>query len=209
MSTADSCRTQIAVRYFNTEGPVDPAEQYCIDPLAGVNLVEILTLIARKKYFVVHAPRQAGETSVLLALQGRLNSEGGVPLPVCELRGRRGCQGRYARAMRTVLGEIGTGARRVLQDCFVEQSKSALTAEFGPDVCLTECRTRWAELDSRPLALLIDEIDTLVGDTLISVLRQLRAGTTCGRVGSRRASCCAESGTCATIKSIPVGRVRT
>ncbi len=28
----------------------------------------------------------------------------------------------------------------------------------------------------RPLVLLIDEIDTLVGDTLLSVLRQLRAG---------------------------------
>ena len=30
--------------------------------------------------------------------------------------------------------------------------------------------------DPRPLVLLIDEIDTLVGDTLLSVLRQLRAG---------------------------------
>ena len=28
----------------------------------------------------------------------------------------------------------------------------------------------------KPLVVLIDEIDTLVGDTLISVLRQLRAG---------------------------------
>ena len=30
--------------------------------------------------------------------------------------------------------------------------------------------------DPRPLVLLIDEIDTLIGDSLISVLRQLRAG---------------------------------
>ena len=36
--------------------------------------------------------------------------------------------------------------------------------------------SRWAEADARPLVLLIDEIDTLVGDTLLSVLRQLRAG---------------------------------
>ena len=35
---------------------------------------------------------------------------------------------------------------------------------------------RWAQADSKPLVLLIDEIDTLVGDTLISVLRQLRTG---------------------------------
>ena len=30
--------------------------------------------------------------------------------------------------------------------------------------------------DSRPLVLLIDEIDALVGDTLLAVLRQLRTG---------------------------------
>ena len=36
--------------------------------------------------------------------------------------------------------------------------------------------SRWAEQSPKPLVVLIDEIDTLVGDTLISVLRQLRAG---------------------------------
>ena len=36
--------------------------------------------------------------------------------------------------------------------------------------------TRWSEADPTPLVLLIDEIDTLIGDTLITVLRQLRAG---------------------------------
>ena len=35
---------------------------------------------------------------------------------------------------------------------------------------------RWAEADAKPLVLLIDEIDALIGDTLLSVLRQLRAG---------------------------------
>ena len=36
--------------------------------------------------------------------------------------------------------------------------------------------SRWAAADRRPLVLLIDEIDALVGDTLLSVLRQLRSG---------------------------------
>ena len=36
--------------------------------------------------------------------------------------------------------------------------------------------SRWARADPRPLVVLIDEIDTLIGDTLLSVLRQLRAG---------------------------------
>ncbi len=39
-----------------------------------------------------------------------------------------------------------------------------------------EALSRWTAADPRPLVLLIDEIDALVGDSLLSVLRQLRAG---------------------------------
>ena len=44
-------------------------------------------------------------------------------------------------------------------------------ADAGPDGALFEVLARWARVDPRPLVLLIDEIDTLVGDTLLSVLR--------------------------------------
>ena len=36
--------------------------------------------------------------------------------------------------------------------------------------------TEWCLANPTPLVLLVDEIDSLVGDTLLSVLRQLRAG---------------------------------
>ena len=49
-----------------------------------------------------------------------------------------------------------------------------ILATFG-DGAFGEALTRWCEADPRPLVLLVDEIDTLIGDTLISVLRQLRA----------------------------------
>ena len=163
------------MRYFNKEGPVNPAEHYCIDPLSRVDLAEILTLIARKKYFVLHAPRQTGKTSILLALQDRLNAEGEYRCLYVNVEGGQAAGEDTARAMRTLLGEIGTRARLVLKDYFVDRSKSALASEFGPDGCLAECFTRWSEADPKPLVLLIDEIDTLVGDTLISVLRQLRS----------------------------------
>ena len=62
------------MRKFNTEGPVIPADHYCIPPLERVNLGRILELIRDKRYFVLHAPRQTGKTSALLALQDLLNS---------------------------------------------------------------------------------------------------------------------------------------
>ena len=46
----------------------------------------------------------------------------------------------------------------------------------GPLGALSVTLSRWAAADHTPLVLLIDEIDALVGDTLLAVLRQLRAG---------------------------------
>ncbi len=70
------CDTEAAVRTFNTDGPVVAAEHYCIHPLERVDLKQILDLIRLKKYFVLHAPRQTGKTSTLLALAARLNADG-------------------------------------------------------------------------------------------------------------------------------------
>ncbi len=163
------------MRKFNLEGPVEAERHFCIPPLSRVNLGEILELIDDRRYFVLHAPRQTGKTSTLLALQDRLNAAGEYRCLYVNIEGGQAAREDTARAMQTILGEIGTRARRALQDDFVEQSKAALAAEYGPDSCLAECLTRWAERAARPLVLLLDEIDALVGDTLISVLRQLRA----------------------------------
>jgi hypothetical protein len=45
-------------KFFNTAGPVNPADHYCLPPLARIRREEILSLIDQKKYFVLHAPRQ-------------------------------------------------------------------------------------------------------------------------------------------------------
>ena len=59
--------------------------------------------------------------------------------------------------------------------------------------------------DPRPLVLLIDEVDALVGDTLLSVLRQLRTAT--ARGAFRTASSCAGCATCATTASTRQRRI--
>ena len=55
-------------RFFNTDGPVRLAMHYGIPPLSRVRLDDVVKLIDRQKYFVMHAPRQSGKTSALLAL---------------------------------------------------------------------------------------------------------------------------------------------
>ena len=61
------------MRFFNTAGPIKPELHYCLPPLERWNLDEILSLIDQQKYFVLHAPRQTGKTSCLLALVKYLN----------------------------------------------------------------------------------------------------------------------------------------
>ena len=39
-----------------------------IPPLSRIDLDDVLGLVREKKYFVLHAPRQTGKTSALLAL---------------------------------------------------------------------------------------------------------------------------------------------
>ncbi len=56
-----------SVRTFNTAGPIDPQDHYHIPPLERIDLDEMLGLVRDKKYFVLHAPRQTGKTSALLA----------------------------------------------------------------------------------------------------------------------------------------------
>lgn len=45
------------MRYFNTAGPVNCADHYCLPPLERFDLAEVMTLIEQRKYFVLHAPR--------------------------------------------------------------------------------------------------------------------------------------------------------
>jgi hypothetical protein len=64
------------MRFFNTAGPVDCVRHYCLPPLHRIDLDEVLLLIEQQKYFVLHAPRQTGKTSFLLALMEHLNKQG-------------------------------------------------------------------------------------------------------------------------------------
>ena len=162
------------MRKFNRTGPVFADRHYCIPPLSRVNLDEILELIAEMEYFVLHAPRQTGKTSILLALQDRLNAEGKYRCLYVNVEGGQAAKEDTARAMRALLGQVASRSRDILQDDFVDKMRSEYLQKEGPDGALGEMLVRWSATHPQPLVLLIDEIDTLVGDTLISVLRQLR-----------------------------------
>ena len=164
------------MRFFNTEGPVRSDDHYCIPPLERIDLDAVLGLVRDKKYFVLHAPRQTGKTSALLALRDLLNGGGDYRCVYADFEVGQAAREDTARAMRALLGELARRARVTLGDDTPDALRGAALETEGADGALIDVLSRWAEADPRPLVLLIDEIDTLIGDTLVSVLRQLRAG---------------------------------
>ena len=163
-------------RFFNTEGPVNCDDHYCLAPLERIDLLEILGLIARKKYFVLHAPRQTGKTSCLLALMDHINRQGIYTCLYMNAEKGQSAREDVARGMRAVVGDLASRARDFLHDDFPMKHMNPIREEWGEDSVFSELLSQWsARLDKR-LVLLIDEVDTLIGDTLISLLRQIRAG---------------------------------
>ena len=163
------------MRFFNTTGPVVAEDHYCIPPLKRLDLTEVRQLIRDKRYFVLHAPRQTGKTSALLALRDLLNAEGNYRCVYVNIESAQALREDVERAMQVILGDLASWARLTLSDEFLTENWSGIFAEFGAGA-LREVLTRWAQADPKPLVLLIDEIDSLIGDTLLAVLRQLRAG---------------------------------
>ena len=165
------------MRFFNTAGPVRLDDHYAIHPLQRADAGELLSLIQAKQYFVLHAPRQTGKTSALIALRDLLNSGAAGDFRCVHTNVEVGQVARddVARGMRAILSRLAMRAR-LLGDNFPRESWQAVLEASGPDDALGDLLSNWCLANPTPLVLLVDEIDALVGDTLLSVLRQLRAG---------------------------------
>ncbi|NLE40877.1 MAG: hypothetical protein GX615_03475, partial [Lentisphaerae bacterium] len=58
-----TCYNRAMNRFFNTAGPCVPGKHYLLD--ASERLLEVVELIRREQYFVIHAARQSGKTTLL------------------------------------------------------------------------------------------------------------------------------------------------
>ena len=61
-------------RTFNVAGPNKPNLHYTLDP--EPRMPELRPLIEQQNYFVIHAPRQSGKTTLLDMLARKLTAEG-------------------------------------------------------------------------------------------------------------------------------------
>ncbi|MFO0757221.1 MAG: AAA family ATPase [Byssovorax sp.] len=155
-------------RHFNTAGPNDSNDHYTLP--AASRLPEARALIDLKSYFVVHAPRQTGKTTTLRALARELTAEGRYAALhfTCEEASVAGDD--FGQAIEAILYSL----RRAAEYDLPPELQPPPFPEAPPAQLLSAALKAWATTCQRPLVLVFDEIDSLVGESLISVLRQLR-----------------------------------
>lgn len=163
-------------RFFNTAGPIKPDIHYNIDPLKRIDTDEIMSLIRQQKYFVLHAPRQTGKTSCLFALRDYINRGTEYCAVYANVEAAQALRGNVFEANCSVVDVIAEEAALIFEDDFPISILRQLNAEEkAANLLATYLRRLTAALD-RPLVLMLDEIDALVGDSLVSILRQIRSG---------------------------------
>ena len=164
------------MKFFNTAGPVNQEEHYKLDPLTRWNLEEILSLIEQKKYFILHAPRQTGKTSCLLALRDYLNKEDKYACIYCNFEVGQSARNNVKDGMAAIISELNKQCSFVLSEYNKIQNITKFVESAGYHDALNSFLSKVSIDSPKPIILFIDEIDALIGDTLISVLRQLRSG---------------------------------
>lgn len=168
---------ELPPKFFNTAGPIQPDIHYNVDSLKRVNLDEILGLIRQRKYFVLHAPRQTGKTSCLLALRDYLNRQGQYICVYANVEAGQAARNDVKEVVETTASAIAYRTEMVLKSRMPREILQQLKKEdVSPGSFLTDYIRALCWALPKPLVLFIDEIDALVGDSLVSVLRQIRAG---------------------------------
>ncbi|MFM9607714.1 ATP-binding protein [Streptomyces niveiscabiei] len=162
------------MRYFNTAGPCTAERHYMLS--AEERLPQARALVEEGHYFVLHAPRQTGKTTALATLARSLTASGRYAAVRFSCENAEVAGEDYGRAEDQVLEAI----REVTKAGWFpdELAPPATWPDAVPGARLQVGLAEWARSCPRPLVLFFDEIDALRGDSLRSILRQLRNGFT-------------------------------
>jgi len=159
-------------KYFNIAGPCFPGEHYMLPALA--RFPGIVRFVERKQYFVLHAARQTGKTTAMLALVDAINAKGEMAALYFTVEAAQP----YTNPEEGIPVVVRAMVNALLLDPrwhdMVEREIVPKMSSSAFDVfSLFSTLTR---LCKRQLAIFIDEIDALSDGTLIAFLRQLRSG---------------------------------
>jgi hypothetical protein len=158
-------------RFFNTAGPCIAEDHYMLP--AAARCAELLGLIERRQFFVIHAARQTGKTTLLNALEQDLNAGGRYHALYCSLETVQEF-GEAERGIPAIVAAIRSACR--YHPVLGEKGFAVGEDAAAISTVVKDGFTALARSLDRPLVVLFDEADCLSNGTLIAFLRQLRDG---------------------------------
>jgi hypothetical protein len=158
------------VRHFNITGPCQPDIHYMLPPI--VRIPDLVELIGQRNYFIIHAPRQTGKSTAMLALGEQLTASGKFTAVMVSVEIGQPFSQDMEKAEKAILGSW----RSKVEDRLPEELWPPAWPEAEAGQRIQAALRAWAKSSSRPLVVLIDEIDALRDQALLSILRQLRDG---------------------------------
>ena len=162
-------------KWFNIGGPCNPAKNYMLS--ATERLPDVVSLINKEQYFVVHAPRQCGKTTAFQALADEINAKGEMVALYCSVETVQEFPDPKDGLPR-IADRIRLGASWVpelFSNATIRELREACAGGEESSNILTTLRVL-SEKAGKPLIVFFDEIDCLSDGTLVSFLRQLRDG---------------------------------
>lgn len=158
-------------KIFNVAGPCHPEEHYMLP--AQERCQGLLDLIEHKQYFVIHAARQTGKTTLLQELAQQLNVSGKYYTLYCSLESLQGITD-AEKGIPAILRVLKTQIKFSPMLKRYPFAENAVYSEFN--TVLRESLSFFCTDLDKPLIVLFDEVDCLSNGTLITFLRQLRDG---------------------------------
>ena len=158
-------------KYFNTSGPCRFSKHYMLP--AQERCRGLLHLIEREQYFVIHAARQSGKTTLLLDLVQQLNESGDYHALYCSLESAD----KISDPKEGIPAIVKKLRKQIRFHPMLNSYPFAETANYADfTIILQEELSYLCQSLDKPLVILFDEVDCLSNGTLISFLRQLRDG---------------------------------
>ena len=134
---------------------------------------EIENLVEYGQYFVIHAPRQTGKTTLIKELVNFYNAEGNYYALYCSLESvqvfiepREGIPEIFNNLKFSILS-----SNLPMKDLFGEKAEPTEVS-----IVIKSSLSRYCSVLDKPLLLFLDEIDGIQNGTLVTFLRQLRDG---------------------------------
>lgn len=157
-------------RKFNIAGSCIPGKHYFLPALERCPAIS--HLIEDENYFVIHAARQSGKTTLLNTLEHELNKDEDFAALYCSLETVQGItdpKEGIPAIVRAIVNQM---------DChpYFRDIKKPLLDRDDYTAIVRQCLTYLSSEIKKQVVILFDEADCLSDQTLIAFLRQLRDG---------------------------------